>query len=121
MVSVIPVTKPFFIRNSTASATSSGRPGRPTGNRFEYSVIKALRRSPSVSRKGVSIRPGWIALTLIGARSTASARAKASTAAHEAVATDAPRIGRIAAAPDMNVIEPPALILVAADLAALKA
>jgi hypothetical protein len=52
-------------------------------------------------------------LTLIGTRPIANARVKDATAAHEAVTTEAPRIGRMAAGPDIKVIEPLASILVA--------
>ena len=69
----------------------------------------------------MSTSPGWMVLTLIGARSTARERAKASTAPHDAVATDAPRRGRAAVVPDMKVIEPPEGQIVAANFAALKA
>jgi hypothetical protein len=69
----------------------------------------------------VSTYPGCNVLTRIGARSIASERAKASTAPHDAVATAAPRSGRRAVVPDMNVIDPPAFILAAPYLAALNA
>ena len=122
MVKVIPVTYPFFMRNSTASATSSAVPIRLTGKR----AAAAARISPffapnNESSNGVSTYPGSIVLTRIGARSSASARANASTAPHDADATAAPSSGRHAATPDINVIDPPVAILGAAYFAAYSA
>ena len=69
----------------------------------------------------MSTKPGLIAFTLIGARSTARARANASIAPHEAVATAPPCIGLSEAVPDMNVIDPPARTFGAAYFAAKSA
>jgi hypothetical protein len=60
-------------------------------------------------------------LTRIGAKSSANARAKASTAPQEAVATLAPGSGRTAAVPDIQVMDPPRSIFGAAYLAAKSA
>src|ERR1700719_3849158 len=95
---------------------------RLTGRRLPASALIATRASPSNSSSiGVSTYPGCNVLTRIGARSIASERAKASTAPHDAVATAAPRSGRRAVVPDMNVIDPVLVHLAAPYLAALNA
>src|SRR5581483_530161 len=65
-----PFTPPFSSRNSAASATSSVVTSRPIGVRVRTASSTA---SGFPSQAGVSpTMPGWIALTRIGASSTAS-------------------------------------------------
>jgi Na+/H+ antiporter NhaA len=71
----------LVIARIAASATSSGVPIRPAGLRSRLSANRlTLRSSPSASQAPVSTTPGEIALTRIGASSTASDRVSVSAA-----------------------------------------
>src|ERR1700683_2365050 len=87
---------------------SSGVPIRFTGSRAASRSMNALFIAPaSSSISGVSMNPGAIVLTRIGASSIASDRAHASMAPQDAAPTAEPPVGFHADVPDMNVIEPP--------------
>ena len=105
----VPVTKPLVIKKSTAWATSSGRPMRPTGSLAALAAKDSRTSGPNVSQSGVSIRPGATALTRIGAKSNARARVIPSTPATAAAAIAPPAAGRVEYRPDISVIEPPSI------------
>src|SRR5215469_3491892 len=100
---------------------SSGRPVRLTGSRAAApAIILATRSRPPMvlSSSGVLTIPGAIALTRIGDRSIASARANTSTAPQEAEMTADPGRGLRDAVPVISVIDPSGGIFGAAYLAA---
>src|SRR5260370_37992097 len=118
----MPVTNGFFIRNSTAAATSSGCPIRRTGKRLARSGNRSDALLPVILLcRGVSISPGATVLTRIGASSSAKPRPSDSTALHEAPITAPPGNGLCPATPVRNVIEPSGGIFGAAYLAVKKA
>ena len=90
-----------------ASATSSGRPTRPTGVlRANWACAAARWSAGRKSHQGVSTTPGETALTRSGASSTASGRTRDSTAALTAPIPATPGAAIPALAAPMNVIDP---------------
>lgn len=74
------------VRKSARSATSSGRPIRPSGTSLRYSSAVAAGSTPSGLLMGVSIAPGQTAFTRtpFAASSSAATRVSPRTACLEA-------------------------------------
>ena len=80
---------------------------RPNGNDAEILAVASENSSPKARRRtSVSKGPGQMALTLIGANSTAMARAKDSRPAVATAPAERPARGRTEEIPEQKTKEP---------------